>query len=126
MTDTRLRNTVVSITVKYTDPSGTPWQVVFGADGNEPLPEAMFWSDRGPEILGAYYEHNPRTLSSQAVLEKYGPAMAARIGQDVETTIDPDFVRQLWRPDETPNAAPGDSALPTLLLKRVDCTPATI
>jgi hypothetical protein len=117
MTDTRQRNTVLSVSVTYADPNNVEATVIFGRGGTKALPEAIFWSDRGPEILGAYYDQNPRPVTYPEALAKYGAAIAGANGPDVETNIDPEFVRQLWRSDSF--AMP----LPTLLVKNDDCTP---
>lgn len=79
--------------------------------------EGVFWSDRAVlEILAPFYHTVDRRLSRTSMIDSFGPNVASIIGDRQEIRLTAELVSRLW------NLKDEEGLLPSLFIKRPDCT----
>lgn len=119
------RPTIKKITVEmeYPPGSGTIITRTFPENEGDELPAALFFSDHGIEILGAFYENLPKTheMSYDKVKDKFKEARAKKLGNPGDIIkIKAKDITTLWNTEDTA-AAPGESKLLALVAKDPGC-----
>lgn len=114
-----VRPNIKNITITFEDGS----QKVYPHDGY--MPTALFWGEKGIDILGAYYDHvkKNQTVTYEQLEADFGKATADAVTKPGKTApLNRAVIKKIWEtPTDTDADAESTPVLPGLLSKEPAC-----